>query len=205
MRNMVPESWRDRAFRPGEQDTSGQSIAEVLPAHDAETTSSSKAQYRLGKLVNRVRYDMYLASLEQLPETTPPRGMDGPNGEKETRGLAKTRQSSQSGLGATAILRARPVDSSRVVPASSLCPRDGVFWGWRSFWRQGAPAAVHRTQTRGMHDCVNDRVRRSTNTNLWSTRSPTPLSGCRSATTSATRWKAELLWTPTGTFEWTWQ
>ena len=43
MVNIVPESWRDRAFRPGEQDTPGQSMAEVLPAHDAETTSSSKA------------------------------------------------------------------------------------------------------------------------------------------------------------------
>ena len=49
--NIVPESWRDRAFRPGQHDTSWQSIAEVLPAHDAETTNSSKAQYRLGKLV----------------------------------------------------------------------------------------------------------------------------------------------------------
>ena len=48
MANIVPESWRDRAFRPGHQDTSGQSIAEVLPAHDAETISSSKARYRLG-------------------------------------------------------------------------------------------------------------------------------------------------------------
>ena len=55
--NIVPESWRDRAFRAGEQGVSGQSIADILPAHDAESTSSNKAQYRLGKLVNRVRHE----------------------------------------------------------------------------------------------------------------------------------------------------
>ena len=42
MANIVPESWRDRAFRAGEQGASGQSIADVLPAHDVETISSSK-------------------------------------------------------------------------------------------------------------------------------------------------------------------
>ena len=47
MATTVPESWRDRAFRAGEQSASGQSFAEVLPAHDAETTSSSKAQHRI--------------------------------------------------------------------------------------------------------------------------------------------------------------
>ena len=60
MANIVPESWRDRAFRAGEQDASGQLTAEVLPAHDAETTSSSKAHYGLGKVVNRVRCERYV-------------------------------------------------------------------------------------------------------------------------------------------------
>ena len=93
MATIVPESWRDRAFRAGEQSASGQSIAEVLPAHDAETTTSSKAHYGLGKLVNRVRFDRYVASLEQLPETNPPRGTVDPLVE-ETRGFAKARQRS---------------------------------------------------------------------------------------------------------------
>ena len=57
MANIVPEIWRDRAFRAGEQGASGQSIADILLAHDAESTSSNKAKYRLGKLVHRVRYD----------------------------------------------------------------------------------------------------------------------------------------------------
>ena len=50
--NIVPESWRDRAFRAGRQGASGQLVEEVLPAHDAETISSSKAQHSLEKLVN---------------------------------------------------------------------------------------------------------------------------------------------------------
>lgn len=52
--NTAPESWRDRAFREVEQGASRQSMVEVLPAHDAETTSPSKVQHRLGGLVNRV-------------------------------------------------------------------------------------------------------------------------------------------------------
>ena len=129
MANIVPESWCGRAFRPGEQDTSGQSIAEVLPAHDAETTSSSKAQYRLGKPVNRVRYHRFAAYLEQLPETPPPRGTGDPNGEKEMRGFAKARQRSQSGPGATAFLRADPSTRPGSCQRRSLCPRDGVVSG----------------------------------------------------------------------------
>ena len=73
MANIVPESWWDRAFGAGEQGASGQSIADVLPAHDAETISSSKAQHRLGKLVNRVHYERCVSSLDQLPETRPQR------------------------------------------------------------------------------------------------------------------------------------
>ena len=55
--NIVPERWRDQTFRAGEQSAPGQSIANVTCAHDAETTSSTKAWYRLGKLVNRLRFE----------------------------------------------------------------------------------------------------------------------------------------------------
>ena len=120
MANIVPESWRDRAFRAGEQGASGQSVADVLPAHDAETISSSKAQQRLGKLVNRVRCERHVSSLDQLPETRPQRDTGESQGEAETRDLAKARQRSQSGSRATAFLRARPVDSARTIPASKF-------------------------------------------------------------------------------------
>ena len=45
---------------------------EVLPAHEGETISSHKAQNKLGKQVNRVRYQRYVASLDQLPEEEGP-------------------------------------------------------------------------------------------------------------------------------------
>ena len=115
MANIVPESWRDLAFRAGEQRASGQSVADVLPAHDAETIRSSKAQHRLGKQVNRVRSERFVYSLDQLPETRPQRDTGDSRGEKQTRDLAKARQRSHSGSGATAFLRARPVDSARTI------------------------------------------------------------------------------------------
>ena len=84
MTNVVPESWRDRAFRAGEQGASGQSVADVLPAHHAETISSSKAQHRQGKLVNRVRCERFVAKLDQLPEKRPQRETGDSQSEKET-------------------------------------------------------------------------------------------------------------------------
>ena len=128
MASIVPESLRDIPFRAGNQDTSGQPVEEVLPAHDAETISSGKAQHRLGKLTNRVRYDRYLASIDELPETRRQQGTGDLQGEKETRGLAKARQRSQSGPGATTFLRARPVNSARTVPASESVPPGRRFW-----------------------------------------------------------------------------
>ena len=42
MTNIVPESWRDRAFIAGEQGASGQPVEDVLPAHDAEISAPPK-------------------------------------------------------------------------------------------------------------------------------------------------------------------
>ena len=156
----VPESWRDRAVRAGEQGASGQSVADVLPAHDAETIRSSKTQHRLGKRVNRIHYERYVSSLDQLPETRPQRYKSESQGEKEARDLAKARQRSQSGSGATAFLRARPVDSARTISASEFVTAGKRFLGMKEFWRQGAHAAVKRRLIRGMDDCLTDRARK---------------------------------------------
>ena len=126
MANIVPESWRDRVFRAGEQGAAGQSVAEVLLAHDAETISSSKAQHRL---VNRVRYERYVSSLDQLSETRAQRDTGDSQGEKETRDLANARQRSQLGSGATAFLRARPVDSAGTISASEFVAARKRFLG----------------------------------------------------------------------------
>ena len=67
MSNVPPEIWKDRAFRANEGGASRKSDAEVLPAHDAATMSSHKAQHKLGQQVNRVRYQRHVSSLKQLP------------------------------------------------------------------------------------------------------------------------------------------
>ena len=89
MGEVVPRGWRDRAFRPEEVSASGNTDREVLAAHDAETTNSRRVQKKLGKQVNRVRYDRYVTSLDGLPtHERPPEGI-GPFRVSETRECAK--------------------------------------------------------------------------------------------------------------------
>ena len=87
----------------------------MLTAHDAETINSHKTQKKLGKQVNRVRYDRYVTYLDGFPIHARPPEEVGPFGESETRECTKARHQSQSGPGAAAWLRARPVDDSRVI------------------------------------------------------------------------------------------
>ena len=123
MANVVPGSWRNRASRANEEEASGLSVMEVLPAHDGETISSHKVQHiQAGQQVNRVRFQRYVASLDQLPEVAGPSGWKDLFGGIETslRDLAKTRQRNLSGPGAVACSRARPVDPARIIPASAF-------------------------------------------------------------------------------------
>ena len=116
---------RDRAFRAEEVSASGNSDREVLAAHDAETTNSHRAQKKLGKQVNLVRYDRYVTSLDGISTNSrPPEGI-GPFAGSETRECAKTRQRSPSGPAAAAWLRARPVGAQRVIPAQAF------LYAWR--------------------------------------------------------------------------
>ena len=199
MANIVPERWRDRAFRAGEQGASGQSVADVLPAHDAETIRSSKAQHKLGKMVNRVHYERDVSSLDQLPETRPQRDTSESQVEKETRDSAKARPRSQSGSGATAFPRVRPVDSARTIPASEFVTAGKRFLGIKEFLAARCPccgeAEVNTRQARLCHRS-GAQVNR---TNPLCTRSPAPLRACP----SATRWRAEPRSTQTGIYEWT--
>ena len=102
MGEVVSRSWRDRAFRLEEVSESGSSDREVLAVHDAETINSHKAQQKLGKQVNRARYDRYVASLDGLPVHARALEEVGPFGESETRECARARQWSQSGPQSTA-------------------------------------------------------------------------------------------------------
>ena len=129
MANVAPESWRNRAFRANEEGGSGQYDVEVLPAHDALTISSHKAQHKLVQQVNRVRYQRYIASLDQLPEVAGPSDGNDVSGGIETRGLARARQRSLWGPGAVACLRARPEDTARILPASAIVSMGRRFLG----------------------------------------------------------------------------
>ena len=44
----------------------------MLAAHDAVTTNSTKAQKKLGKLVNQGRHAAHTSLLDQLPEASHP-------------------------------------------------------------------------------------------------------------------------------------
>ena len=63
----------------------------MLAAHDAVTTTSRKAQQKLGKLVDQGRHAAHTASSEDLPETARPPGPSDPIGWTETKAFAKAR------------------------------------------------------------------------------------------------------------------
>ena len=101
----------------------------MLAAHDAVTTNSTKAQLKLGKLVNQGRHAARTAFLDQLPETSRPHGPGDPLGRCETKALAKARYRNLQGEGATACLRVRPTDSLRVIPAAEFVGMGRRFLG----------------------------------------------------------------------------
>ena len=91
MGEVLPRGWRDRALRPEEVSASVNSDRDELVAHNGETTNSHKAQKNVGKQVNRVRYDRYVAPLDGLLIHARPPVEVGPFRESET-GCAKARQ-----------------------------------------------------------------------------------------------------------------
>ena len=173
MSEVVPRGWRDRAFCPEEVSASGNSDRKVLAAQDAETTNSHKAQKKLGKQVNRVRYDRYVTSLDGLPTHAPPPEEVGPVGESETRSQrpgSGVRQDQELPRGYEG---GRWTLNASYQPRSS-CTQGGDIWGWRSTWRRRVPPVVQQTPTHNMHVYATVQARRLTNTSSWSTRPPAP-------------------------------
>ena len=119
MGEVVPRGWKDRAFRPEEVSASGNWI-EKCWRHTTPRSPTPTKPRKTRKQVNRVRYDRYLTSLDGLPTHARPPEEVGPFEEIEPRECAKARQRSQSGPGATAWLRARPVDAQCVIPAQGF-------------------------------------------------------------------------------------
>ena len=81
MTGIVPKSWLEWGLGEEGDATPRPPEVDILAAHDAVTTNSRKAQYKLSKLVNQGRRAAHIASLDQLPETARPRGPDDPLGE----------------------------------------------------------------------------------------------------------------------------
>ena len=118
MAGIVPESWLEWSLGAEGDQAPRTPKADMLAAHDAVTTNSTRAQQKLSNLVNHGKHAAYTALLDQLPETSRPQGQGNPLGRCETKALAKARYSSLQETGATACLRARPTDSLRVIPAT---------------------------------------------------------------------------------------
>ena len=156
MANVAPESWRNRAFRANEERASWQSDVELLPAHDAETISSHKAQYKQGQQVNRLLYQRYVASLDKLPEEAGPSASNDVFGGIGTRYLTKTRQRSLSGPGAVACLRLRSVDPARIIPASEFVSIARRFLGMEESLTARCPCC-ETTDVNMRHACTCHR------------------------------------------------
>ena len=82
MPNIGPENRRDGACKKARYPRAVEcrSAASTRRRND----KLQKRPVQLAKLVNQVLYDTYVASLEQLPKTTPPRGKGDLDGEEET-------------------------------------------------------------------------------------------------------------------------
>ena len=72
MAGIVPESWLERGLGAEGGQAPRTPEADMLAAHDAVTTNSTKAQQKLGKLVNQGRHAAHTSLLDQLPETSHP-------------------------------------------------------------------------------------------------------------------------------------
>ena len=152
----------------------------------------------LGQHVTRVRYQRYVASLDQLPEEAGPSGSNDVFGGIETRDLAKARQRSLSGPGAVACLRARPVDPARIVPASEFVSKGRRFLGMEEPLAARSPCC-EPTDVNARHARTCHRAGAQVNEHQ-------PLVPVLSRTFKRLsirhQWKAERLLEPTGISAW---
>ena len=111
-----------------------------MAANDAETSNSHKAQKKLGKQVNRARYDRYVTSLDGLPTHARSPEEIGPFGESETQRMRKGQ--------VTESVRTR---SCRVVTSEA---------GGRSMRHASPGVPVCRATTSGDRGALGDAGRR---------------------------------------------
>ncbi len=139
LKKMIPPSWVSWSL---ETQSRNPTIVD-LAAHDGETTTSRKAQQKIGKALSRINHKRFIESLDNLPsEPTPPTPNDPFSG-TESKEQAQARVRSSQGQGAHAWVRAMPTDRSRVIPPTEhiLASRRAV--GIEEFLANGCPRCHH--------------------------------------------------------------
>ena len=69
LKGVFPPSWVAWAIeQPGENGMRQPTVVAELAAHDGESTTTRKAQHKLGKAANKIRLDNFMESLHNLPE-----------------------------------------------------------------------------------------------------------------------------------------
>lgn len=160
---VVRRSWGDRAFRPEKASASENSDREVLAAHDAETHQLPQSPERKKSKIRSTRCVTICTShlWTYYPPVRARRGRSAFSAESETREGAKARQRGQSGPGVAAWLRARTVDTSRVITAPVRRAATSI-WGSRTTWRRRVPSVFAAdANTRHARLCHRASPRRS--------------------------------------------
>ena len=97
LKGVLPSSWVRWALEPQGENGSRQPTVEELAAHDGESTTPRKAQHKLGKVVNKIQLEKFMASLDHLPEEAVPPTREHPFGGSEGKELALARVRSSQG------------------------------------------------------------------------------------------------------------
>lgn len=117
---MLPPSWVVWALEPQEENGRRQPTVEELAAHDGESTTTRKAQHKLGKVVNKIQLQKFMESLEHLPEEAVPPTIDDPLGGSEAKDMALARVRNSQEPGGHAFFRVAPTDRAREMPPNEF-------------------------------------------------------------------------------------
>ena len=112
LKGVFPPSWVAWAIeQPGENGMRQPTVVAELAAHDGESTTTRKAQHKLGKAVSKIKLDTFMEPLGNLPEEGYPPTQDDPYGGRETtKDMALAKVRSSQGPAALAFFRAAPTD-----------------------------------------------------------------------------------------------
>ena len=120
-----------------------------LAAHDGESTTTRKAQHKLGKAVNKMKPDTFMESLDNLPEEGVPPTQDDPYGGGENKDMALARLRSSQGPEAHASFRVAPTERAREIPPNEFVYATRRALGVEEHLAQGCPRC-HRGRDGGI-------------------------------------------------------